>query len=115
MIRNRTCGPEHESHSQREGEAARRAVAGRAAGLAGIRQNAGRTPGGAARMYSAVSSRSPLESLMPIIPGTLATGAVQHNCGLIEVMQAAAKRAGVSLDADLLAGVDFNGRASAAG
>jgi CO/xanthine dehydrogenase Mo-binding subunit len=34
---------------------------------------------------------------------TSATGAVQHNCGLIEVMQAAAKRAGVSLDADLLA------------
>jgi len=34
---------------------------------------------------------------------TSATGAVQYNCGLIEVMQAAAKRAGVSLDADLLA------------
>jgi CO/xanthine dehydrogenase Mo-binding subunit len=34
---------------------------------------------------------------------TSATGAVQHNCGLIEVMQAAARRAGVSLDADLLA------------
>lgn len=34
---------------------------------------------------------------------TSATGAVQHNCGLIEVMQAAAQRAGVALDADLLA------------
>jgi len=33
---------------------------------------------------------------------TSATGAVQHNCGLIEVMQAAAKRAGIQLDADLL-------------
>ncbi len=34
---------------------------------------------------------------------TSATGAVQHNCGLIEVMQTAAKRAGVKLDGDLLA------------
>jgi len=33
---------------------------------------------------------------------TSATRAVQHNCGLIEVMQAAAKRAGIRLDADLL-------------
>lgn len=33
---------------------------------------------------------------------TSATGAVQHNCGLIEVMQTAAKRAGVKLDDDLL-------------
>ena len=33
---------------------------------------------------------------------TSATRAVQHNCGLIEVMQAAAKRAGIQLDADLL-------------
>lgn len=34
---------------------------------------------------------------------TSATGAVQHNCGLIEVMQAAAKRAGVKLDDELQA------------
>jgi len=34
---------------------------------------------------------------------TSATRAVQHNCGLIEVMQAAAKRAGIKLDDDLLA------------
>ncbi len=34
---------------------------------------------------------------------TSATRAVQYNCGLIEVMQAAAKRAGIRLDADLLA------------
>jgi CO/xanthine dehydrogenase Mo-binding subunit len=33
---------------------------------------------------------------------TSATGAVQHNCGLIEVMQAAAQRAGIRLDGDLL-------------
>lgn len=32
-----------------------------------------------------------------------ATRAVQHHCGLIEVMQTAAKRAGVQLDPDLLA------------
>ena len=34
---------------------------------------------------------------------TSATRAVQHNCGLIEVMQTAAKRAGIKLDDDLLA------------
>ena len=34
---------------------------------------------------------------------TSATRAVQHHCGLIEVMQTAAKRAGIQLDADLLA------------
>jgi CO/xanthine dehydrogenase Mo-binding subunit len=34
---------------------------------------------------------------------TSATRAVQHNCGLIEVMQTAARRAGITLDADLLA------------
>jgi CO/xanthine dehydrogenase Mo-binding subunit len=34
---------------------------------------------------------------------TSATRAVQHHCGLIEVMQTAAKRAGIRLDADLLA------------
>ena len=34
---------------------------------------------------------------------TSATRAVQHNCGLIEVMQTAAKRAGLKLDDDLLA------------
>ena len=33
---------------------------------------------------------------------TSATGAVQHNCGLIEVMQTAARRAGIRLDDDLL-------------
>ncbi len=33
---------------------------------------------------------------------TSATRAVQHNCGLIEVMQAAAQRAGIRLDDDLL-------------
>ncbi len=33
---------------------------------------------------------------------TSATRAVQHNCGLIEVMQAAAQRAGIRLDGDLL-------------
>jgi len=33
---------------------------------------------------------------------TSATGAVQHNCGLIEVMQHAAQRAGVRLDDDLV-------------
>jgi len=33
---------------------------------------------------------------------TSATGAVQHNCGLIEVMQTAARRAGIRLDTDLL-------------
>lgn len=32
---------------------------------------------------------------------TSATRAVQHHCGLIEVMQTAAKRAGIQLDADL--------------
>jgi CO/xanthine dehydrogenase Mo-binding subunit len=34
---------------------------------------------------------------------TSATRAVQYHCGLIEVMQTAAKRAGIRLDADLLA------------
>jgi CO/xanthine dehydrogenase Mo-binding subunit len=34
---------------------------------------------------------------------TSATRAVQHNCGLVEVMQTAAKRAGIKLDDDLLA------------
>ena len=34
---------------------------------------------------------------------TSATRAVQHNCGLIEVMQTAAQRAGIKLDDDLLA------------
>jgi CO/xanthine dehydrogenase Mo-binding subunit len=34
---------------------------------------------------------------------TSATQAVQHSCALIEVMQAAAERAGVKLDDDLLA------------
>jgi CO/xanthine dehydrogenase Mo-binding subunit len=34
---------------------------------------------------------------------TSATRAVQYNCGLIEVMQTAARRAGMKLDADLLA------------
>ena len=34
---------------------------------------------------------------------TSATRAVQYNCGLIEVMQTAAKRAGIQLDDDLLA------------
>jgi CO/xanthine dehydrogenase Mo-binding subunit len=34
---------------------------------------------------------------------TSATGAVQYNCGLVETMQTAAKRAGIRLDADLLA------------
>jgi CO/xanthine dehydrogenase Mo-binding subunit len=34
---------------------------------------------------------------------TSATRAVQYNCGLIEVMQTAAKRAGIKLDDDLLA------------
>jgi CO/xanthine dehydrogenase Mo-binding subunit len=33
---------------------------------------------------------------------TSATQAVLHNCGLIEVMQAAAERAGIQLDDDLL-------------
>ena len=33
---------------------------------------------------------------------TSATGAAQHNCGLIEVMQTAARRAGIRLDDDLL-------------
>jgi CO/xanthine dehydrogenase Mo-binding subunit len=33
---------------------------------------------------------------------TSATMAVQHNCGLIEVMQTAARRAGIVLDDDLL-------------
>ena len=34
---------------------------------------------------------------------TSATRAVQHNCGLIEVMQTAAQRAGIKLDGDLQA------------
>lgn len=34
---------------------------------------------------------------------TSSTQAVLHNCGLIEVMQAAAERAGIKLDDDLLA------------
>jgi CO/xanthine dehydrogenase Mo-binding subunit len=34
---------------------------------------------------------------------TSATGAAQHACALIEVMQAAAERAGIKLDDDLLA------------
>ena len=33
---------------------------------------------------------------------TSVTQAVLHNCGLIEVMQAAAERAGIKLDDDLL-------------
>jgi hypothetical protein len=35
--------------------------------------------------------------------GHSATQAVQHNCGLIGVMQTAAQRAGIKLDGDLLA------------
>jgi CO/xanthine dehydrogenase Mo-binding subunit len=34
---------------------------------------------------------------------TSSTRAVLHNCALIEVMQAAAERAGITLDDDLLA------------